>query len=115
VDCKAEAPVIARLRQEFNSAGLVVIGPTKLYGYAAQGADATPEQEHAYIEAVREKYYASLLDMPVPVSGQNFNAYGASTTPTVVVLNRAGKVEMYHPGALSYEELRAAVEKAIAR
>lgn len=114
-DCKAEAPVIARLRQEFNSAGLVVIGPTKLYGYAAQGADATPEQEHAYIEAVREKYYASLLDMPVPVSGQNFNSYGASTTPTVVVLNRAGKVEMYHPGALSYEELRAAVEKAIAR
>ena len=53
--------------------------------------------------------------MPVPVSGQNFNSYGASTTPTVVVLNRAGKVEMYHPGALSYEELRAAVEKAIAR
>jgi hypothetical protein len=53
--------------------------------------------------------------MPVPLSKQNFNAYGASTTPTLVVLNRAGQVAMYHPGALSYDELRNAVQKAVAR
>ncbi|MFZ1129570.1 MAG: TlpA disulfide reductase family protein [Terriglobales bacterium] len=110
-DCKAEAPVIARLRQKFASQGLVVIGPTQLYGYAAQGADATPGQERAYIESVRAQYYGALQDMPVPVSKQNFNAYGASTTPTLVVLNRAGQVAMYHPGALSYDELKAALEK----
>ena len=114
-DCKAEVPVIARLRQEFGPQGLVVIGPTQLYGYAAQGADAAPDQERAYIESVRTRYYASLQDMPVPLSKQNFNAYGASTTPTLVVLNRAGQVAMYHPGAMPYEELRAAVEKAAAR
>ncbi len=111
-DCKAEVPVIARLRQEFAPQGLVVIGPTQLYGYAAQGADATPEQERAYIESVRARYYSSLQEMPVPLSKQNFSAYGASTTPTLVVLNRAGQVEMYHPGAMPYDELRAAVEKA---
>ncbi len=115
VDCKAEVPVIARLRQEFAPQGLVVIGPTQLYGYAAQGADAAPEQERVYIESVRARYYASLQDMPVPLSKQNFNAYGASTTPTLVVLNRAGQVAMYHPGALSYDELRSAVQKAVAR
>lgn len=115
VDCKAEVPVIARLRQEFGPQGLVVIGPTKLYGYAAQGNDATPEQERTYIETVRQKYYASLLDMPVPLSKPNFDRYGASTTPTLVVLNRAGQVAMYHPGAMQYEELRTAVEKAVAR
>ena len=114
-DCKAEVPVIARLRQEFGPQGLVVIGPTQLYGYAAQGADAAPDQERAYIESVRARYYASLQDMPVPLSKQNFNAYGASTTPTLVLLNRAGQVAMYHPGAMPYEELRAAVEKAAAR
>jgi thiol-disulfide isomerase/thioredoxin len=114
-DCKAEVPVIARLRHEFASQGLVVIGPTQLYGYAAQGADAAPDQERAYIESVRARYYASLQDMPVPLSKQNFNAYGASTTPTLVVLNRAGQVAMYHPGALSYDELRSAVQKAAAR
>jgi len=115
VDCKAEVPVIARLRQEFAREGLVVIGPTQLYGYAAQGADAPPEQERAYIESVRARYYGSLQDMPVPLSKQNFNAYGASTTPTLVVLNRAGQVAMYHPGALSYNELRSAVQKVVAR
>jgi thiol-disulfide isomerase/thioredoxin len=111
-DCKAEVPVITRLRQEFGPKGLVVIGPTQLYGYAAQGADAAPAAERSYIEAVRQKYYASLLDMPVPLSKQNFKSYGASTTPTLVVLNRAGQVATYHPGAMTYEELRAAIEKA---
>jgi thiol-disulfide isomerase/thioredoxin len=114
-DCKGEVPIIARLRQEFASDGLTVIGPTKLYGYAAQGNDATPAQERTYIESVREKYYSSLQDMPVPLSGQNFDAYGASTTPTLVVLNRAGQVTMYHPGALSYDDLRSALQKVVAR
>src|ERR1700680_4895990 len=115
VDCKAEVPIIARLRQEFAPAGLVVIGPTQLYGYAAQGADATPEQERTYIGSVRARYYASLKDMPVPLSKQNFNAYGASTTPTLVVLNRAGQWRMCHPGALAYDELRSAGQKAVTR
>jgi thiol-disulfide isomerase/thioredoxin len=110
-DCKAEVQVIARLRQEFGPKGLVVMGPTQLYGYAAQGADATPAVERSYIESVRQKYYSSLLDMPVPLGKQNFKTYGASTTPTLVVVNRAGQVAMYHPGAITYEELRAAIEK----
>jgi thiol-disulfide isomerase/thioredoxin len=115
VDCKAEVPIIARLRREFAPQGLVVIGPTQLYGYAAYGNDATPAQERSYIEAVRQRYYTGLLDMPVPLSQQNFKTYGASTTPTLVVLNRAGQVTMYHPGAMPYDELRTAVEKAVAR
>jgi thiol-disulfide isomerase/thioredoxin len=114
-DCKAEAPIIARLRQEFAPAGLVVIGPTQFYGYAAQGADATAAQERTYIEAVRQRYYSFLSDMPVPLSKQNFKTYGASTTPTLVVLNRAGQVAMYHPGAMPYEELRAEVQKVVNR
>ena len=114
-DCKAEVPIIARLRQEFAAQGLVVIGPTQLYGYAAQGADATPAQERDYIERVRQRFYSSLLDVPVPLSKQNFKTYGASTTPTLVILNRAGQVSLYHPGAMQYDDLRAAVENALAR
>jgi len=111
-DCKAEVPIIARLKQEFAPRGLVVIGPTQLYGYTAQEDNASPAREKKYIEAVRQRFYSNLLDMPVPLSKSNFNTYGASTTPTLVVLNRAGKVVMYHPGAMPYEELRAAIERA---
>jgi thiol-disulfide isomerase/thioredoxin len=114
-DCKAEAPIITQLRSEFASKGLKVIGPTRLYGYTAQIVNASPSDEVTYIDAVRHRSYAGLLDMPVPISKHNFDIYGASTTPTLVLLDRAGKVAMYHPGAMPYAELKAEIEKTVAR
>lgn len=110
-DCKGEAPIIARLRSEFANTGFKVIGPTRLYGYTAQIEHASPSDELQYIEAVRRRFYGGLLDMPVPVSTYNFDTYGASTTPTLVLLDRAGKVAWYHPGAVPYGELRGEIEK----
>ncbi len=115
VDCKAEAPIITQLRTEFASKGLAVLGPTRLYGYTAQVENAAPGDELAYIDAVRHRFYAGLLDMPVPISKYNFDVYGASTTPTLVLLDRTGKVAMYHPGALPYDQLKAQIEKVVAR
>jgi thiol-disulfide isomerase/thioredoxin len=112
-DCKAEAPIITQLRSEFASKGLAVLGPTRLYGYTAQIQDAAPSDELAYIDAVRHRFYAGLLDMPVPISKYNFDTYGASTTPTLVLLDRGGKVAWYRPGALPYEQLRAEIEKVM--
>jgi thiol-disulfide isomerase/thioredoxin len=114
-DCKAEAPIITQLRTEFAPKGLTVLGPTRLYGYTAQVESATPSAELAYIDAVRHRFYAGLLDMPVPISKYNFDVYGASTTPTLVLLDRTGKVAMYHPGALPYDQLKAEIEKVVAR
>lgn len=110
-DCKFEAPIVAKLRGEFP--GLAVVGPTQRYGYTAQDDHASPPAELKYIEAVRQKFYSQLGDMPVPVSKQNFKTYGSSTTPTMVLLDRAGKVAMYHPGALSYDDLRGEIEKVM--
>jgi len=114
VDCKAEGPIITRLRSEYASKGLAVIAPTQRYGYAANGNDASPTQELAYIKTTWQHYYAGLQDVPVPVSKANFNTYGASTTPTLVLVDRAGHVAMYHPGAMSYDDLRSAIDKVIA-
>jgi thiol-disulfide isomerase/thioredoxin len=109
-DCKGEAPIIARLRSEFADKGLVVEGPTQLYGYAARGEEVSAQQELSYIDTIRQRYYSGLLDMPVPISKANFDTYGASTTPTLVLIDRAGRVALYHPGAMSYDDLRAAIE-----
>jgi thiol-disulfide isomerase/thioredoxin len=114
-DCKAEAPIITQLRSEYASKGLTVVGPTRLYGYTAQVENAKPSDELAYIDAVRRRFYGGLLDMPVPISTYNFDTYGASTTPTLVLLDRTGKVAMYHPGALPYDQLKAEIEKVVAR
>lgn len=115
VDCKAEGPVIAQLAAEFGSKGLAVIAPTQLYGYAAQGEDATPQQEMSYIESVWQHYYPGLQNVPVPVSKANFDSYGASTTPTLVLVDRKGRVALYHPGVMPYEQLRAEIQKLLSR
>lgn len=112
-DCKAEAPIITQLRSEFAAKGLKVIGPTRLYGYTAQSDHPSPAEELQYIDAVRHRFYSGLLDMPVPVSTQNFLVYGASTTPTLVLLDRTGKVAWYHPGAVAHGELRGEIEKVV--
>jgi len=109
-DCKAEVPILARLMQTYGPKGLVVVGPTQLYGYTADG-DATPETETRYADEVRQQFYAALGSMPVPLSTENFQRYGCSTTPTLVLLDRAGIVRLYHPGAMSYDALAGQVKR----
>jgi thiol-disulfide isomerase/thioredoxin len=109
-DCKAEAPVLASLRNTYGPKGLIVIGPTRLYGYVAGGDEAAPGAEKQYIDQVRHRYYAALADMPVPIGAANFLTYGASTTPTLILIDRAGVVRFYHPGAASEAELSARIQ-----
>jgi thiol-disulfide isomerase/thioredoxin len=109
-DCKAEVPVLARLMETYGPRGLVLMGPTQLYGYTAAG-DATPETETRYIDQVRRQFYAALGSMPAPLSAENFERYGCSTTPTLVLLDSAGIVRLYRPGAMTYEALAAQVKR----
>jgi len=104
-DCKAEIPELAKLMAQYRPKGLVLIGPTQHYGYVAGGEEASRQQETRYIEEVRTQYYSSLQGMSVPVSEQNFLRFGASTTPTLVLLDRAGIVRLYHSGAMPYLQL----------
>lgn len=104
-DCKGEAPELAKLVAQYKSKGLVLIGPSQHYGYVAGGDDASAEQETRYIDEVRLKYYGALRGMTVPLSEENFKNYGASTTPTLVLLDRSGIVRLYHPGAMPYDQL----------
>ena len=108
-DCKAEVAIVANMQRTFVPQGLAVIGPTRLYGYVAGGEDAPPAKEKLYIEQVRSRYYAALPEMRVPLSAANFIAYGASTTPTLVLIDRAGVVRYYHPGAVPEAELAARI------
>jgi|HubBroStandDraft_1064217.scaffolds.fasta_scaffold200440_1 thiol-disulfide isomerase/thioredoxin len=112
-DCKAQAQVVARLRTEFAQRGLVVLAPTQRYGFVSSGQEAAPDAELRYIEEVRQRAYGALLDVPAPVSEASFRSYGASSTPTLVVVSRAGLVTLYHPGQMSYDELKPHIESAL--
>jgi thiol-disulfide isomerase/thioredoxin len=112
-DCKREGPIITQLTSEFATHGLTVLAPTQLYGYTARGEDAKPKDELVYAEKVWQQFYPGLQSVPVPVSKANFDRYGASTTPTLVLIDRKGRVALYHPGAMSYDDLRTAIEKTM--
>jgi len=112
-DCKADAPIVARVANEYAKAGLKLIAPTRLYGYTADDENAAPADEFKYIGQVHRAYYSALPNAAVPVSTENFLRYGVSTTPTLVLIDRLGIVRLYHPGAMTYEELEAAVRDAL--
>jgi thiol-disulfide isomerase/thioredoxin len=104
-DCKAQAPILAELERDYRDRGLLVVGPTRHYGYVAGGAAAPPAQELAYIEQVRKQYYGMLATMAVPVSDEDALDYGMDATPTIVLLDRAGLVKLFHPGPMTRAEL----------
>jgi thiol-disulfide isomerase/thioredoxin len=113
VDCKAEVPVLAEIERVYGPKGLVLIAPTRYYGYAAEGQEAEPAVERKYIEAVRQQFYVPLGNVSAPLSNANFLKYGASTTPTLVLIDSAGVVRLYHPGNLSGPELAARVQAVL--
>jgi thiol-disulfide isomerase/thioredoxin len=112
-DCKAESPILAKLQHDYAARGLTVIAPTQRYGYAAGGEDASAADELKYIEEVRRRFYPDLLSDPAPISEENFKLYGASTTPTIVLIDRQGIVRLYHPGAMTEQELKSAIDSVV--
>lgn len=110
-DCKADSPVISKLAAEFEPKGLVVVAPTRLYGYTAEQENAAPDDEKRFIDAVFQRYYASIPKVIVPLDTSNFDRFGASTTPTIVVADQQGIVRLYHPGLMDEPSLRAAISE----
>jgi thiol-disulfide isomerase/thioredoxin len=110
-DCKAQAPILANILDRYGKNGLAIIAPTQHYGYTVRRTmRAAPDEERRHIEQVRDTSYPFLRNEPVPVSETNHTVYGVSTVPTLVLVDRQGVVRLYHPGNMTEEELRAAIE-----
>jgi thiol-disulfide isomerase/thioredoxin len=112
-DCKAEAPIIAQLASEFSGRGLVVIAPTRRYGYTADDEHADAAKETAFIDRVYAQYYSMIPNAGVPLDERNFERFGVSTTPTIVLVNKRGMVKLYHPGVMEEAPLRAMIERLL--
>jgi len=107
-DCKAMAPVLAELQAAYKDKGLIVVAPTQRYGYVAKRAPADPNTEMAYVAQVARDSYPG-VEWTIPVSAESFANWGASTTPTVVLVDRRGIVRLYHPGQMEKNELEPLV------
>lgn len=113
-DCKAQAPILARLYEKYRNQGLVIVAPTQRYGYVAGGATASAADEKVYIEQVRAEYYPVLADVPMPLATANHLRYGVSSTPTLAIVDRAGFVRLYNPGRMTEDALDTQLQKWVA-
>ncbi|HVT58214.1 MAG TPA: TlpA disulfide reductase family protein [Thermoanaerobaculia bacterium] len=113
-DCRASAPTVAEVRARFGPRGLSVVAPTRLWGFEHDGVKATPAEERAEISRVlREEY--KMADLPVPVDADALVRYGASATPTFVLIDTRGIVRLFAPTRMTYAALAAAIEPLLPR
>jgi thiol-disulfide isomerase/thioredoxin len=113
-DCKKFAPVLDSIVKKYAQTGLTLIAPTQRFGYVAQRKPASPAEELVYIEQIRDEFYPWMKAISAPVSNAVYDAYGVSTTPTLVFIDRDGKVSKYNPGQLTGEQLEPLIQKIIA-
>lgn len=113
-DCKMQGPILARLMAKYGPQGVSLVAPSQRYGYVAGGKPATPDEELRYIRSVRDTSYSALVDRAVPLSELNHLRYGVSTTPTLVLVDRAGVVRLYHPGRMTEDELEPLIRGLVA-
>jgi thiol-disulfide isomerase/thioredoxin len=109
-DCKAMSPVLDEMRNTYGATGLTIVSPTQRYGYVAKRAPAKPDEELAYIKQIRQEFYPWMAESTVPVSGEAFDRYGVSTTPTLVFINRDGTVRRYNPGQMTKEQIEPLIK-----
>jgi thiol-disulfide isomerase/thioredoxin len=112
-DCAAQAPSLTRVWHKYKSQGLQLITVTRLYG-TVDDKPATPDEEKARIEQLWSKLYAGLDGVPALVDTETMVRFGASATPTFVLVDRKGLVRMYTPTRLSEWQLSRRIEEVLA-
>jgi thiol-disulfide isomerase/thioredoxin len=113
-DCKASAPTLSALQQRYAGKGLTIVAPTRLYGTKADGTVCSAEVEKGEIAAALQATFAVMPGMPAPIDEETMIRYGASATPTFVLIDRAGIVRLYAPTRLTEGALAAAIEPLLA-
>jgi hypothetical protein len=97
---RLEAPIVASLQQQFKDQDCSWSDRHAVTVMSPAGATATPAEELVYTESVRRQHYGT-IDMAVPVSGRRRVGHGLHRRSLV---DRDGKVAMYHPGSMTREE-----------
>lgn len=110
-DCRAQAATLAKIQQRFRDRGLVVVAPTRLYGTVDE-KPATPDAEKAQIAKSWSETYKG-VEAAVPIDTETMVRYGASATPTFVLIDREGIVRLYAPTRLSEEELARRIDEML--
>lgn len=113
--CVTAFPHWRELQQKYESRSLMVIGATRFYGRSDKEDDLTREQEWQSLQAFKQQHE---LRYPVAVGASddltNDERFGVITLPTVVLIDRQGKVRLIKRGSGDYRKLDQLIAKLIA-
>ncbi|HEV8148231.1 MAG TPA: redoxin domain-containing protein [Bryobacteraceae bacterium] len=96
--CTRELPLLEKLSREFRAKGLVVMG-------------VDVGEERAVVEKFLKTAGVTYPIAPITLSDETLAAYSISSYPTVVLIDREGKVASYEIGARGEAALRADLKK----
>ncbi len=113
-DCRAQAAALGRIWKKYQSRGLVLVAPTRVYGTGEGGKTVTPAEEKTHIEKVWAEGYGDLAGVSIPIDTDVMVRYGVSATPTFVLIDRKGLVRWYTPTRVSEAELSQRIEAVLA-
>lgn len=113
--CIAAFPSLTEWHETFQKDGLEIIGLTKYYGNAEDGARVDREGELEYLKRFKASNRLP-YDLIVASDSSNQATYGAFNIPTTVLIDRKGLVRYIETGTSAGRELeiRQMIEKLIA-
>lgn len=112
-DCRAQGAALTRIWEKYGSQGLVLLAPTRYFGTAADGKEASPADEKAHLTKLWQENYPGLREVPVVIDAAGAERYGAAAYPTFVLIDRRGQVRSYAPTRLSEAELGRRLEEVL--
>jgi cytochrome c biogenesis protein CcmG/thiol:disulfide interchange protein DsbE len=106
-DCRAQGPTLCRVAAKYPD--LAVVPITRFAG------KTTEEHEHdkAKMDSVWTAEYGKLGRTAIVIGDAPAVAYGGSSTPTIVLIDRKGVVRRYTPTRLTERDLTSAIELAM--
>jgi cytochrome c biogenesis protein CcmG/thiol:disulfide interchange protein DsbE len=104
-DCRAQGPTLCRVAAKYPD--LAVVPITRF----ASGADHAHDK--AKMDSVWTAEYGSLGKTAIVIGDAPAVAYGGSSTPTIVLIDRKGIVRRYTPTRLTERDLTSAIELAL--
>ncbi len=111
--CRQVIPSLIKAYADRKGKGLEVIGFTKLYGRYSddQGNQGTkePAQEQELIAGFVKRWQI-VYPVAVATTGEVFDAYGVTGIPTLVVIDRQGRIANVRVGSGKEEELIAEID-----
>lgn len=115
--CRSVIPVLVKMYDQLKNKGLVIIGYTKLYGtytddIQRQAKKVTPEEELTLIKGFVERFK---INYPVAIAKGNdaFNAYGVTGIPTMIFIDKKGKIRDIEVGAGDNQKLETKINELI--